>query len=77
VCKPGEGPKGPWQSVRDRQQKSTDTSKIIASSTNSSNQIKITRKNSKLKRNQTKSNLHELSNYAAKNTDLEEDLFTG
>ena len=76
VCKPSDGPKGPWQSVKDRRQKIGNSFSMSTSLINNSNQISKGHNISKVDRNKTKSNLNELSDYTAKNTDLEEDLFT-
>ena len=76
VCKPSDGPKGPWQSVKERRQKISNSSGMTSSQITRSSQMGKAHKNSKLERNETKSNLNELADHTAKNTDLEEDLFT-
>ena len=76
VCRPSDGSKGPWQSVKDRRQKIGKSFSMSTSLINDSNQISKGHNISKVDLNKTKSNLNELSDYTAKNTDLEEDLFT-
>jgi hypothetical protein len=76
VCKPADGPKGPWQSVKERRQKISNSSGMTSSQITSPSRMDTAHKNSKLDRNEIKSNLSELADYTARNTDLEEDMLT-
>ena len=76
VCKPADGPEGPWQSVKERRQTISNRSGTISSQTSGSSWVDKDHKNSKLDKNEIKSNLSEFADYTAKNTDLEEDMLT-
>ena len=76
VCKPADGPEGPWQSVKERLQKNSNRSGVTSSQITSSSRMDKAHKPSMINRNKIKSNLSELTDYTAKNTDLEEDMLT-